>query len=69
MTQKQRDHLYSNTAVMLGYVSDFNIQLLYLAQQYRTKPSYAHAIYDLMAERKFYFSEVEKASEGAEDTT
>ncbi|KAK5056631.1 hypothetical protein LTR84_012163 [Exophiala bonariae] len=69
MTQSQRDHLHSNTAVMLGHVSDPKIQVLYLAQQFKIKPSYARAIYDLLAEQKFDFGEVEKASEGAEKRT
>ncbi|KIV77462.1 hypothetical protein PV11_09255 [Exophiala sideris] len=69
MTETQREHLHSNTAVMLGHVSETKIQVLYLAQQYNIKPSYAKAIYDLLPQKKFEFSEVEAASKGAEKRT
>jgi catalase len=69
MNDTQRDHLHSNTATMLGHVSDPLIQKLYLAQQYLIKPSYAKAIYDLLPEKKFGFGEVEEASKGAEKRT
>ena len=69
MTETQRQHLHSNTAVMLGHVSDKKIQVLYLAQQYNIKPSYAKAIYDLLPKKSFEFSEVEAASKGAEKRT
>ena len=69
MTNIQRDHLHSNTAVMLAHVSDPQIQILYLGQQYCIKPSYAKAIFDLLPEKKFDFDEVEKASKGAEKRT
>ncbi|KAL2404164.1 Peroxisomal catalase 1 [Exophiala dermatitidis] len=69
MTDAQRDHLHSNTAVMLAQVSEPKIQVLYLGQQYCIKPSYAKAIYDLLPEKKFDFSEVESAAKGAETRT
>ncbi len=69
MTDSQRDHLHSNTAAMLALVSDPQIQILYLGQQCCIKLSYAKAIYDLLPEKKFDFSEVEKASKDAEKRT
>ena len=54
---------------MLLHVSDPQIQILYLGQQYCIKPSYAKVIYDLLPEKKFDFKEVEKASHGAEKRT
>jgi catalase len=62
MTQEQRDHLHSNTAAMMDHVSEKKIKVLYLAQQYKIKPSYAKAIFDLLSKKDFEFSEVEKES-------
>ncbi|KAK7890047.1 hypothetical protein LTR67_008512 [Exophiala xenobiotica] len=69
MNDTQRQHLHSNTAVMLGHVTDTKIQVLYLAQQYNISPKYAKAIYDLLPEKKFEFGEVEKNAKGAEMRT
>jgi len=69
MTPQQRDHLHSNTAAMMDHVSEKKIKVLYLAQQYKIKPSYAKAIYDLLTKKDFDFSEVEKESKGAETRT
>ena len=71
MTSQQRDHLHSNTAVMLAHVSDQKILTLYLGQLYNIKPSYAQAVYDLLPEgkKRFEFAEVQEASKGAEKRT
>jgi catalase len=69
MDDTQREHLHSNTAVMLAHVSDPKIQYLYLAQQYCIKPSYAKAIYDLLPEKKFDFSKVEEMAKDAHTRT
>ena len=69
MDDKARDHLHSNTAVMLSKVSEPIIQYKYLAQQYCIKPSYAKAIYDLLKEKKFDFSKVEEEAKNAPTMT
>lgn len=72
MTATARDHLHSNTAVMLAHVSEKDIQVRYLAQQYRISTTLARAIYDLLPDKhkqRFGFDEVEKMAEGAEKMT
>lgn len=59
MTPEQRDHLHSNTAVMLDKVTHTVIQVRYLAQQYKISKSHAKAIFDLLKKKNFEFSEVE----------
>ncbi|KAK5948556.1 hypothetical protein OHC33_010452 [Knufia fluminis] len=71
MTEEARQHLHENTAVMMSQVSDPQIQIKYLVQQYMIDPGYAKAIWELLPQKnragqKFDFSEVEKATEGAE---
>ena len=66
MDDRARHNLHENTAVMLSHVSEQIIQVRYLAQIYKIKPSYARAVYDGLAEKKFGFEEVEKTSEGIE---
>lgn len=69
MDDTAREHLHSNTAVMLAHVTEPKIQVAYLGQQYLIKPSYAKAIYDLLPNPSFDFSEVEKSAQGAEKRT
>jgi catalase len=69
MTQEQRNHLHSNTAVMLDMVSEKVIKVRYLAQQYCISQRYAKAIFDLLKNKDFGFGEVEEMAKGAEKTT
>ncbi|ETN45028.1 uncharacterized protein HMPREF1541_09904 [Cyphellophora europaea CBS 101466] len=69
MNDEARAHLHSNTAVMLDQVSEKTIQVRYLAQQYLISKSYARAIYDLLKNKAFQFSEVEEMAKGAEKMT
>lgn len=69
MSDSAREHLHSNTATLLGQVTDPKIQILYLGEQYMIKRSYAKAIYDLLPNPTFEFSKVEEAAEGAEKRT
>ncbi|KAK5405209.1 hypothetical protein LTR06_008904 [Exophiala xenobiotica] len=55
--------------VMTSSTTTFTIQIMYPGQQCCIKSSYAKAIYDLLPEKKFDFSEVEKASKDAEKRT
>ncbi|KAJ9605073.1 hypothetical protein H2200_010463 [Cladophialophora chaetospira] len=66
MSDSARANLHSNTAVMLSHVSEQIIQVKYLAQLYKIKPSYAQAVYDGLTKKKFDFSEVEKTADGIE---
>ena len=66
MTAEAREHLHSNTANMLKFVRFPDIQRKYLSQVYCIAPEYARGVYDLLPEKKFEFSEVEKGSKGAE---
>ncbi|KAG2011224.1 heat-induced catalase [Coprinopsis cinerea AmutBmut pab1-1] len=65
MTPEARNHLHTNTAVLLKQVTYKIIVLNYLAQQYRIAPEYAKAIYDLVPEPGFDFSDVEAKAKGA----
>lgn len=69
MDTKARQHLHSNTAVALKLVDYPEIKIAYLAQQYRIPPEYARAIYDLLPEPGFEFSEVEGRAKAAPVTT
>lgn len=42
------------------------IQVKYLAQLFRIAPEYAKGVYDLLPEKSFPFSDVEKQADGAE---
>ena len=66
MDARARRHLHENTARLLKLVEYPEIQVKYLAQAFRIAPEYARGIYNLLPEKKFPFSEVEKQSEGAE---
>lgn len=65
MDDKARADLHSNTAVVLKLVDFEIIQIRYLAQCYHIKPEYARAIYGLLPEKTFGFSEVEKSAKDA----
>ena len=65
MDDKARDHLHSNTAILLSNVTEPIIQSQYLAQLYCISPTYAKSVYELLREKKFDFSEVEEKSKTA----
>lgn len=60
-----RKHLHQNSANLLKFVSYPKIQSAYLAQQYNIQPEYARAIYDLLPDKEFEFSEVEEKAKTA----
>ena len=66
MSQTARDHTHSNTANMLRFVKFPTIQSKYLSQIYNIAPEYAQAVYDLLPEKKFEFSEVEEGAKSAQ---
>ncbi|KAJ5852989.1 hypothetical protein N7534_005532 [Penicillium rubens] len=63
---RARRHLHENTARLLKLVDYSEIQMKYLAQAFRISEDYAKDIYDLLPDKRFSFSEVEKLSENAE---
>ncbi len=65
MTEEARQHVHDNTAMLLKKVGSPRIQVGYLAQVYNIAPSYAQAIYDLLPEKSFAFSEVEEQAKDA----
>lgn len=65
MDDKKRADLHYNTAVVLKLVDFEIIQIRYLAQCYHIAPRYARAIYDLLPEERFRFSEVENSAKDA----
>jgi catalase len=66
MTPQARDHLHRNTAFCLRQVEFPIIQVKYLAQLNRIDPGYARAVFDLLPEKDFEFTEVEDKAKGAE---
>lgn len=65
MDDKARADLHTNTAVVLKLVDFEIIQIRYLAQCYHIRPEYARAVYNLLPEKPFAFSEVENSAKDA----
>ncbi|KAG2414122.1 hypothetical protein HFD88_003313 [Aspergillus terreus] len=66
MDARARRHLHENTARLLKLVDCSEIQMKYLAQVFRISEDYAKGIYDLLPDKSFPFTEVERLSENAE---
>lgn len=66
MNDDARRRLHSNTSRLLCLVEFSQIQVKYLAQLLHIAPEYARGVYDLLPEKRFEFSDVEKEFEGSE---
>jgi catalase len=66
MNDQARARLHSNTARLLCLVEYPEIQVKYLAQVHSIAPEYAKGVYDLLPEKRFDFSQVERQSQTAE---